>query len=156
MAVRLAALVSILAVGYMFVAIGFGGRILLLLFGGSFRQFQGLAFPVATGQVFAATGVGMVLLLQASRRGLALVSGGGAGSTVMLVAAWVLGLHYGIRGAAWGLALGPLVTAIVLYAFGWPLRRSAVAYATDPLQPQTKSDWTGRGASPLGPADTQR
>jgi O-antigen/teichoic acid export membrane protein len=126
-AMRLTGFITVVAVGYVVVVGAWGADILSTLFGRSFLHFRSLTLPVAVGQVFLAAGVGLTLLLQASRRGSALILSSAAGSLLMLGGAWGLAHSHGIVGAAWGLAIGSLATAACLHAFAWPFRRSTDA-----------------------------
>jgi O-antigen/teichoic acid export membrane protein len=124
MAARLSAVVTVLAMGYLTVALVAGTRILKLFFGPSFQSFDTLTLPVAAAQVFIAVGAGFVLLLQASQRGSSLVISAAVGSGVTLLAAWALARSDGITAAAWGLAAGPFLTCLFLLMFSWPVRYS--------------------------------
>jgi O-antigen/teichoic acid export membrane protein len=126
-AMRLTALITLVALGYVLVIGALGGQALSALFGRSFLGFGSLTLPVAVGQIFLAAGVGLVLLLQASRQGSVLLFSRAVGSLLMLGGAWALAHTHGIVGAAWALAIGSLVTTAFLYAVALPFRRSTDA-----------------------------
>lgn len=126
-AMRLTALITLVALGYVVVVGIWGNHILSALFGRSFLLFRSLTLPIAVGQIFLAAGVGLVLLLQASRQGSALLVSRAVGSLLMLGGAWTLARTHSIVGAAWGLAIGSLVTVVCLYAYAWPFSRATDA-----------------------------
>jgi O-antigen/teichoic acid export membrane protein len=126
-AMRLTALITLVALGYVIVVGVWGNDILSALFGRSFLLFRSLTLPIAVGQVFLAAGVGLVLLLQASRKGSALLVSRAVGALLMLGSAWTFARTHGIVGAAWGLAMGSLVTVVCLYAYAWPFSRATDA-----------------------------
>jgi O-antigen/teichoic acid export membrane protein len=127
---RLTALVTLAGLAYVIVVGAWVGDILSGLFGRSFLPFQSLTLPVAVGQIFSAAGVGIILFLQASRQGSALLFSSAAGCLLTLGTVWGLAHTHGIVGAAWGLAIGALVTTASMYAFALPFSRS-----TDVLGP---------------------
>jgi O-antigen/teichoic acid export membrane protein len=109
-ALRLALRICAVAVGlgltYMVVMAFVGPWLLVHLFGSSFSPFTNLVWPMASVQILNAAGVSFTLLLLAEKRGRASLAAGIAGSAGTITCATGLALHYGVRGAAWGMAAG--------------------------------------------------
>ena len=112
MAVRFSA-IALAAALVFFVALFMGGwRLLPFLFGPRFRQFRDLIPALATGQAFAAAGVGFLLLIKAQRRGRYLLFFR-LGLMVLDIGAVAWGAaEFGLIGAAWGAALVQLATSV--------------------------------------------
>jgi O-antigen/teichoic acid export membrane protein len=102
---------------YVAVASFFADDLLALAFGSAFAGFDDLLLPVAATQLFAAAGVGLVLVLKAQGRGAALVAAWSAGAAVTLVLACIFAAVGGAVGAAWGFAAGSAAEAALLIVF---------------------------------------
>lgn len=114
LAVRFSAIA--LAAALVFFAVLFmgGWRLLPFLFGARFRQFRDLIPALATGQVFAAAGVGFPLLIRAQRRGRFLLFSR-LGLAVLDIGAVAAGAaEFGLVGAAWGAALVQLANCLTM------------------------------------------
>ncbi len=112
-AMRLAATLSgastaITATYVLLLALG-SGTVLIAIFGGGFDDYADLIWPVAAGQVMSAAAVGFGLLLKAQRRGPAVLVSETSAALAALGLSSVLGVVYGLTGAAWGLAGGAAV-----------------------------------------------
>jgi FkbM family methyltransferase len=118
LAVRLALGLAGLAVVYASALALASDPALRLVFGELFVGFAELAWPVGAAQILAVAPIGFVLLLKAQRRGRALVLARAVGLAATLGIVWPLATLEGIRGAAWGLAAGALVAALVLIWLG--------------------------------------
>jgi O-antigen/teichoic acid export membrane protein len=108
-AIRLSLISFGLVVTYLLVVGSVRDQILRALFGDAFTSFSYLMVPVGIAQLLYALAVGFTLLLRADKRGRSLIVGRliGAGSTLALV--WSFAVTNGLRGAAWGRALGAVV-----------------------------------------------
>jgi len=114
LAVRVALGVAGVAVAYVSLLGLASHTALRLVFGAPFPGFADLAWPLGAAQVLAAAPVGFVLLLKAQRRGRGLVLARAVGLAGSLGAVCALATIAGLRGAAWGLAVGALVGALAL------------------------------------------
>ena len=100
--------------GYVLLA-GIGGsRLIGFIFGEGFGGFASLIWPVAVGQLVVAFSLGFGLLLKAQRRGKALLWTRVVGSGLVFGLSSVLAAGIGVQGAAWGMALGSAVNAILV------------------------------------------
>jgi O-antigen/teichoic acid export membrane protein len=115
-AVRLSLISIGLVVMYLAAVGAVRDQVLRAVFGEAFTSFSYLMVPVGIAQLFYALAVGFALLLRADRRGRSLIVGRfiGAGSTLALV--WAFAATNGLRGAAWGRALGATVAAGTMVA----------------------------------------
>ncbi|MEA2551439.1 MAG: hypothetical protein QOE25_1208 [Actinomycetota bacterium] len=124
-AVKLSLIVTGLTVIYtLFLAAG-GGVVLAFLFGSKFRHFTSLIVPTAAGQLMAAASIGFIVLLKASKRGRPLVIAHVISTVGTLIVTPILAVHYGVVGAAWGLAIGYGLESIALIALSWKLPSAA-------------------------------
>lgn len=96
-----------------FLALG-GWRILPFLFGDSFSRFRGLIWPIATGQLFVAAGVGMLVLIKAQRRGRVLFVNRAISAGISIVLVTILAWSFGLIGAAWGTAAAGIASTAIL------------------------------------------
>ena len=100
------AYVTVLALG--------GWRILPFLFGDSFSRFRELIWPIATGQLFVAAGIGMLVLIKAQRRGRLLFVNRTISAGISIVLVTILAWAFGLPGAAWGTAAAGIVSTAIL------------------------------------------
>ncbi len=120
-AVKLSLIVTALTGLYtVFLAAG-GGAVLTFLLGKKFRPFTSLIVPTAAGQLMAAASVGFIVLLKASKRGRPLVIAHIISTVGTLIVTPILAVHYGVVGAAWGLAIGYGLESIALIVLSWKL-----------------------------------
>lgn len=117
LALRLTLATVALTVLYFAVMFVIGEALLVLLYGGDFRQFSSLVVPIGMWQIVAASALGFTLLLNSTRRGHALLICGIVNSCAQLVLITVLAWTNGLTGAAWGLAAGTAVGAVVTILF---------------------------------------
>jgi O-antigen/teichoic acid export membrane protein len=118
--------IAVCVTGVYVITMALGGwRLLPFLFGERFAEYRFLIAPIAIAQLFTAAGVGLLLILKAGQRGRMLLANRavGAGSSVVMVG--LLAWADGLRGAAWGVAVGAAASLGVL-AFG-ALRASKAA-----------------------------
>jgi O-antigen/teichoic acid export membrane protein len=104
-AVRLGGLATALTLGYLVVVLTGSESILDFAFGDEFRSFSELLIPIGVGQLTAAMFIAYPNLLKAQQRTRALFLVAAASVPVLLVVTPILGLFYGIVGAAWGLTI---------------------------------------------------
>jgi O-antigen/teichoic acid export membrane protein len=104
-------------------------QVLRALFGDAFTAFSYLIIPIGMAQLLYALAVGFALLLRADRRGRSLIVARsiGAGSTLALV--WTFAAMNGLRGAAWGRAVGAAVGTATMMTLAQ--RHQRVATATE-------------------------
>jgi O-antigen/teichoic acid export membrane protein len=129
LAIRLGLAVTVLTavyVGGMAVA---GSAVLGALFGSPFERFSDLILPISLGALTGGA-IGFQILLKAQRRGRRVLAANVGGNGTMLVAATLLALAYGVEGAAWGLAAGQAVGAVLLAVLA--LGRPGPAASTRP------------------------
>jgi O-antigen/teichoic acid export membrane protein len=88
-----------------------GTTLLVLLYGGDFRDFSSLLVPISAWQIVSASALGFTLLLSSAQRGRALLVSGTVNSCGQLVLITLLAWTHGVTGAAWGLALGSAIGA---------------------------------------------
>ena len=132
-AVKLSLIVTTLTGLYtVFLAVG-GGAVLTFAFKSKFRQFTSLIVPTAAGQLMAAASIGFIVLLKASKRGRPLVIAHIISTVGTLIVTPILAVHYGVVGAAWGLAIGYGLESIALIALAWKL----------PPRPETEGHLAG-------------
>lgn len=81
------------------------------VFGREFEAFESLIWPLGAAQLFHSVGFGFVLLLVASKRGVAAFVNGLAWGIANLVLVVGLAISHGIDGAAWGIAIAAAVAA---------------------------------------------
>jgi O-antigen/teichoic acid export membrane protein len=115
-ALRFSGLALAAALLYLTVMLLGGSQLLPLLFGQSFEQYTDLLWPLAVGQLAAATGVGLGLLLKARSRGSALLVSRGTGSATEFLLVAPLSSSAGTAGAAWAGAASQL-TATAMQAW---------------------------------------
>jgi O-antigen/teichoic acid export membrane protein len=116
-ALRLSAIaVCVTALYVLTMALG-GWRLLPFLFGPRFARYRFLIPPIAVAQLFTAAGVGLLLILKAGQRGRMLLVNRAIGAGSSVVAVGLLAWADGLRGAAWGVAVGAAASLGVL-AFG--------------------------------------
>jgi O-antigen/teichoic acid export membrane protein len=118
LALTLSGAALVLTGGYVLLASVGGDDLIRLVFGEAFTGFAPLFWPIAIGQLMAATGLGFGLLLKAQRRGRALLWTRVVGSGLALVLASVLALQSGVTGAAWGMAVGSAANAVLVTLLG--------------------------------------
>ena len=104
-AVRLGGLATALTLGYLVVVLVGSESILQFAFGDEFRSYGELMVPIGVGQLTAAMFIAYPNLLKAQHRTRALFLVAAASVPVLLVVTPILGLVYGIVGAAWGLTI---------------------------------------------------
>jgi O-antigen/teichoic acid export membrane protein len=114
LATRLTIVALVLAGAYVGVFLLAPGSLLGTVYGPAFVPFAVLAVPVAVAQMAHAAATGDILLLKAGRRGRALALARGTGTLAALLLAWTLATDHGVRGAAWGLALGVAVSTSLI------------------------------------------
>jgi FkbM family methyltransferase len=130
LAVRLALGVGGVAVAYASLLVLGGDTALRVVFGVPFAGFADLVWPLGAAQILAVSPVGFVLLLKAQRRGPALVLARTVGLVASFGTVWALAAIAGLRGAAWGLAVGALVGA---FALTWLAIRPRLTRGPSPL-----------------------
>ena len=113
-AVLLSAVAFSATLGYVAILLLGGWRLLPALFGEAFAGYRSLIWPIATGQLFVAAGVGMLVLIKAQRRGRLLLFNRGVSAIVALILLTLLAWAFGLEGAAWGTAAGGLVSTVIL------------------------------------------
>jgi O-antigen/teichoic acid export membrane protein len=89
-------------------------RILPFLFGESFERYRTLIWPIATGQLFVAVGIGMLVLIKAQQRGRLLLVNRSISAAISLSLLTILAWTFGLEGAAWGIAAGGLASTVIL------------------------------------------
>jgi O-antigen/teichoic acid export membrane protein len=138
-------LVAVVMTGaYLLVMSVAGTWFLTLLFGSSFEQFGHLVWPIASGQLPAAAALGFTLLLTAQRRGRAVLLGGAVATNgAQLVFATPLAWHFGLTGAAWGIAAGTAFGALTKMALA--LSGSSAPVRGAPELPTAPSTAFGQG-----------
>ncbi len=104
-AVRLGALATVLTLGYLVVLLVGSDSILVFAFGDEFSSYSELLMPIGVGQLTAAMFIAYPDLLKAQRRTRTLFLIAAASVPLLLVVTPILGLVYGIIGAAWGLTI---------------------------------------------------
>jgi O-antigen/teichoic acid export membrane protein len=117
LAAGLGAIAAVLTVGYVMVAVVGGSRLLGFVFGSSFRSFEPLVWPIGLREILVAPTLGFPLLLRAQGRGRALLAGRTIASVVTLTLGTVLAVRDGVIGAAWGIATGAALGALILMGF---------------------------------------
>lgn len=115
---NMAMAISGIAVAAALVYFGFlllgGWRLLPLLFGQSFDQYRDLLLPVALSQVFAATGIGLGLLITVQRRGRFLLLSRIIVVTIGVAITAFGAIEYGLIGATWASAVATLILALTV------------------------------------------
>src|SRR5439155_1001203 len=106
LAVKLSSLCVGVTIAYSALMLVAGTRILTAVFGSSFDSYGDLVVPMAAWQIMLAVGVGFGILLDAERRGRAIVVVGSTAMAVSFAASTILATVAGVRGAVWGLAAG--------------------------------------------------
>jgi O-antigen/teichoic acid export membrane protein len=92
--------------------------VLVFLFGQEFAAFRSIMIPIGVGQLLAAPAFGLTLFLKATQRGRTLLWLGTLNVVVYLVLTVVLGLAFGLSGAAWGaVGTGAVSAAALLFVF---------------------------------------
>ena len=99
-AVRLGALATVLTLGYLVVLLVGSDSILVFAFGDEFSSYSELLMPIGVGQLTAAMFIAYPDLLKAQRRTRTLFLIAAASVPLLLVVTPILGLVYGIIGAA--------------------------------------------------------
>lgn len=141
MAVRLS-VVALIAAGLYIAFLLLGGwKLLPLLFGEEFDQYRYLIWPIATGQIATALGIGAQLLIKAEQRGRALLATRVVASFVGLGLISLLAWRHGIEGAAWGGACSAMLSTLLL-------SRAALARRTDPSDQAVFEDPAARVTRP--------
>jgi O-antigen/teichoic acid export membrane protein len=137
---NMALAISGIAVAAALVYFGFlllgGWRLLPLLFGESFDQYRDLLPPVALSQVFAATGIGLGLLITVQRRGRFLLLSRIIVVTIGIAITALGAIEYGLIGATWASAVATLILALTV----------AVAAIHEPRRTPTGSASIGEDA----------
>lgn len=123
LALRLSAVLTVLAVGYLLASLVAGERLLSVLLGRDFVRYGYLIWPVGVQQVLSATSSGFFLLLKAARRGRALLFYRSIVSLSTVVAVVVLAVPFRLLGAAWGLTSGTAIGSVLLLVLCWHRRR---------------------------------
>jgi Na+-driven multidrug efflux pump len=122
---------SLISLGLVVLYLGaIGGvrdQVLRALFGDAFTSFSYLIIPIGMAQLLYALAVGFALLLRADRRGRSLIVARaiGAGSTLALV--WTFAALNGLRGAAWGRAVGAAAGTATMMTLAQRHQRAATA-----------------------------
>lgn len=116
LSVRLSVAVTALAAVYVCAMLLLGGRVIPLLFGESFSGFKSLVVPIGVWQLVGGVGAGFIVLLTAQKRGrnLLLIRGGGAFASMASIS--LLAWTHGVTGAAWGYAVGGVITTAAALA----------------------------------------
>jgi hypothetical protein len=117
LAAGLGAVAAVLTVGYVMTAVAGGSQLLGFVFGSSFRGFEPLVWPIGLRELLVAPTLGFPLLLRAQGRGRALLAGQAIASVTTLTLGTTLALRDGVLGAAWGIATGTALGALVMTAF---------------------------------------
>ena len=104
-AVRLGGLATALTLGYLGIVLAGSESILDFVFGDEFKSYSELLIPIGIGQLTAAMFIAYPNLLKAQQRTKALFLIAAASIPVMIVVTPILGLVYGVVGAAWGLTI---------------------------------------------------
>lgn len=125
LAIDLALLALVASVAWFLMLLLGGGKLLPLLFGASFAPYRRLMWPVAIGQMFAATQIGFLLLLKAQQRGRFLLLTQALTTLLGLALVAVFSSRYGLMGAAWSAPVIALLLTVLL-AFA-ALRRDPTA-----------------------------
>jgi O-antigen/teichoic acid export membrane protein len=103
--VRLGGLATAMTVGYLVLVLLGSETLLDFAFGDEFRRYRELIVPIGIGQLTAAMFIAYPDLLKAQRRTMTLFLVGAASVPLLLVVTPLLGLSFGIVGAAWGLTI---------------------------------------------------
>jgi O-antigen/teichoic acid export membrane protein len=127
MALKLNAVLSVLAVGYLVASLVAGEWLLSALLGARFSRYSELIWPLGVQQVLVASTSALFPLLKAARRGKAVLLYRSIVSLATVVA--VVGLTEAFRlvGAAWGAAVGAAIGSVVLVFLCRPKRRVSVS-----------------------------
>lgn len=123
LALKLTAVLAVLAVGYLLASLAAGERLLSVLLGRNFVRYGQLISPLGVQQVLYASSSGFFLLLKAARRGRALLFYRSVVSLSTIVAVIVLAVPFRLLGAAWGLTSGTAIGSLLLLMLCWPRRR---------------------------------
>lgn len=131
MAFTVSVVLFTVALAYLVGSLVGGQRLLSFVYGQRFTPYASLIWALGTQQVAAAAGGGFFLLLKAGRRGKAMVLYRSIVSLATVTCVSILGTWFGLRGAAWGMALGTVVGTISLIVLSWPDKewRSALLLA---------------------------
>lgn len=114
LAIRISCVAVAASVAFFAVLFLGGWRLLPLLFGASFSQYQDLIVPVAVGQIFAAAGVGFPLLIKVQQRGRFLLISRLCVTIVGLAIVAFGATMYGLSGAVWAVAAWAFLTTLTL------------------------------------------
>jgi O-antigen/teichoic acid export membrane protein len=114
LAVRFSGFLILMTGAYLLLVGSLKGTLLALLYGPSFRSFEGLIYPIATAQLLIGASMGFILLMKAARQGPALLVADTVGAAALFLAAWLLTRTDGLTGAAWGQAIGAGVTTALI------------------------------------------
>jgi O-antigen/teichoic acid export membrane protein len=87
---------------------------LSFFFGEDFLQFRSIIIPIGVGQLIAAPAFGLSLFLMAAQRGRALFTVNTLNAASYLIFAVVLGVAFGLEGAAWAYAVSSAIGEIAL------------------------------------------
>lgn len=129
---KLSTLAAALTAGYSVVLVLGGWRLLPVLYGHQFLPFKDLFWPIAASQLLLSAGVGAGLILTAQQRGRAILLCRTLGTVTTSGCVTLLAVLDGLTGAAWGIAVGAVVSSAVTSWFGFrePARVSGGAIGT--------------------------
>jgi len=125
-AVILSGLSLCLVAGYALIALLSARPLLGLVFGEDFGSYQGLALPIAAGQIIISFSVGFALLAKALERSPALLAARTMGSVTTFLLIFWLATEHGPTGAAWAMSIGAAANAVAVIAIGAAPQRAAV------------------------------
>jgi O-antigen/teichoic acid export membrane protein len=132
LAIRLSGFVMALAALYVAVMVPLGGRLIVYVFGASFKPFTNLAVPTGAWQLASGLGVGFVLFLTAQQRGRDLLAILVTGSIASIAFISLLAWTSGVTGAAWGFTIGASAASIL--SIGLALRSYGLSAGNDSLR----------------------
>jgi O-antigen/teichoic acid export membrane protein len=132
-------LLSALLGTYGIVLVAGGGRLLRLVLGNAFVQYDSLVLPLALGLVATCWSFSSSVGLRAALAGRQLAQGEAIGALAKIVAVAALVETNGVVGAAWGVFIG---SAIHACAMGWLYLRASKSRETGTLNTATLSEDT--------------
>jgi O-antigen/teichoic acid export membrane protein len=135
LAVRLSGFLILMTGAYLVLVGSLKGTLLSVLYGPSFRAFEGLIYPIATAQLLIGASMGFILLMKAARQGPSLTLADTVGAAALFLAVWLLSRSNGLTGAAWGQAIGAGVTTALIIASCILVKRGSFGGEVIPRRP---------------------